>query len=147
MITRFIDYFDCIYLLELKLTDTTNTARSTSYLERYFLIIEMISILTLWIVHLYVATFQQHLQMENTSLFWNDFRLHEDFLHAFGYALSRPCHELTLTCLVCTYCRSYLCPRSWLVTMCDIWQAVGVGSIMNATCGTIFILFLIARTT
>ena len=44
---RFIDYFDCIYLLELKLTDTTNTARSTSYLERYFLIIEMISILTL----------------------------------------------------------------------------------------------------
>ena len=35
MIKRFIDYFDCIYLLELKLTDTTNTARSTSYLERY----------------------------------------------------------------------------------------------------------------
>ena len=35
MIKRCIDYFDCIYLLELKLTDTTNTARSSSYLERY----------------------------------------------------------------------------------------------------------------
>jgi hypothetical protein len=34
--SRFIDLFDCIYLLELKLTDTTNTARYTSYLERYF---------------------------------------------------------------------------------------------------------------
>jgi hypothetical protein len=33
--SRFIDHFDCIPLLELKLTDTTNTARSTSYLERY----------------------------------------------------------------------------------------------------------------
>jgi hypothetical protein len=32
----FIDHFDCIYLLELSLTDTTNTARYTSYLERYF---------------------------------------------------------------------------------------------------------------
>jgi len=31
-----IDYFDCIDLLEHKLTDPTNTARSTSYLERYF---------------------------------------------------------------------------------------------------------------
>ena len=34
--SRFIDHFECIFLLELKLTDTTNTARYTSYLERYF---------------------------------------------------------------------------------------------------------------
>ena len=34
--SRFIDHFDFIYILELKLTDTTNTATSTSYLERYF---------------------------------------------------------------------------------------------------------------
>jgi hypothetical protein len=45
--SSFIDHFDCIHLLEHKLIDSTNTARSTSYLERYFLIIEMISILTL----------------------------------------------------------------------------------------------------
>jgi hypothetical protein len=40
------------------------------------------------------------------------------------------------TCLVCTYCRSYLRPRAWLVTICDIWPVVGVSSIMNATCGS-----------
>jgi hypothetical protein len=33
--STFIDHFDCIYLIELKLTDTTNTVRYNSYLERY----------------------------------------------------------------------------------------------------------------
>jgi hypothetical protein len=30
----------------------------------------------------------------------------------------------------------FICLRSWLVTMSDIWPVVGVSSIMNATCGT-----------
>jgi hypothetical protein len=33
--SRFIGHFDCIYLIELKLTDTTNTVRYTWYLECY----------------------------------------------------------------------------------------------------------------
>jgi len=33
--SRFIDHFYCIYLIELKLTDTTNTVRYTSYLKHY----------------------------------------------------------------------------------------------------------------
>ena len=30
----------------------------------------------------------------------------------------------------------FVCRRSWLVTMCDIWPVVGISSIINATCGT-----------
>jgi hypothetical protein len=38
---------------------------------------------TLWIFHLYVTKFQQHLQMEYTSLSWSDVRLHQDRVHEF----------------------------------------------------------------
>ena len=31
---------------------------------------------------------------------------------------------------------NFVSPRSWLVTMCDIWAVVGMNSMMNATCGT-----------
>ena len=73
--SRFIDFFDRIYLPELELKRTTNSDRSTSYLERiFFSIKDMISIFTLRIFHLYVATFQQHLQMDYTSLSWSDVR-------------------------------------------------------------------------
>ena len=79
---------------------------------------------TLWVFQIYVATFQQHLQVEYTSLSWNDVRLHQDRLHEFCFPLSIPCHEWTLICLVCTDCWSlysrspkgewgilfYLCP-------------------------------------
>ena len=30
----------------------------------------------------------------------------------------------------------FMCLRSLLVTMCDIWPVVGVSRVMNATCGT-----------
>ena len=51
---------------------------------------------------LYVATFQQHLQMNYSSHSWNDVRVHE-----FCYPLSSLCHKWTLICLVCTDCRSF----------------------------------------
>jgi len=93
----------------------------------------MILIFTLWIFHLYVATFQQHLQMEYTSLSWNDVRLHQGRLHQFCYALSCLCYWYVRFVLIAGHC---ICHRSWLVTMCDIWPVVGVSSIMNATCRT-----------
>jgi len=96
----------------------------------------MISIFILWIFHLYEATFKQHLEMDYTSLSWNDVRLHEDRIHEFAYPLSSLCHEWTPMCSVCNNRRSYFCLRSWLVTMCDIWPVDGVFSMMNAHCGT-----------
>jgi len=30
----------------------------------------------------------------------------------------------------------FICLRSWLVTMCDIWPIFGVSSIMKSNCGT-----------
>jgi len=93
----------------------------------------MILIFTLWIFHLYVATFQQHLQMEYTSLSCNDVRLHQDRLHKLCYPLSCLCYWYVRLVLIAGHC---ICHRSWLVTMCDIWPVVGVSSIMNATCRT-----------
>jgi hypothetical protein len=49
----------------------TCTSKSTVR-ERNFTTNEMISIFPLWPFHLYVATFQQHLHMEYTSLRWYD---------------------------------------------------------------------------
>ena len=95
------------------------------------------SIFTLWFFHLYVATFQQQLQMEYTSLSWNNVRLHQDRLHEFCYPLSILCHKCTLICLVSTDCRS--CHLSSLMTsqnVWHIWPAVGVSNIMVVTCGT-----------
>jgi len=103
-------------------------------LNETFLIKETISIFSLWIFHLYVATFKQLLQMDYTSLRWNDVRLHVDRLREFSYPLSSLCHELILLCSVCTDCMSFF--SSWLVTIFDIWLVVGVISMMNATCGT-----------
>ena len=68
--------------------------------ERNLLIKKMISIFTLWIFHLYVAAFHQHLQMDYISLSWNDVRLYE-----FRNPWSRLCHVWALICLVCTDCR------------------------------------------
>jgi hypothetical protein len=67
--------------------------------------------------------------MEYTSLTWNDVRFHNDRLREFSYPLSRTFHEWTLICY-------FICLRSWLVTMCDIWPVAGISSIINATCGT-----------
>jgi hypothetical protein len=50
---------------------------------------EMISILPLYIVHLYGAPFQQHLHMDFKSLSWNDVHLHELDIR---YPLSSSCH-------------------------------------------------------
>ena len=90
----------------------------------------------MWIFHIYVATFQQHLQMGYTSLSWNDVRFHQDRLHEFYYPLSCLCYKWTLICLVCTDCRSFY--LSSLMTCHHVWHitAVGVNSIINATCGT-----------
>ena len=77
----------------------------------------------MWIFHLYVATFQQHLHMEYTSLSWNDCQLHDDRLHEFGYPFSILCHKWTLICLVCTNCRS--CLLFWLMTCHHMWHMIG----------------------
>jgi len=87
-------------------------------LNETFLIKEMISIFSLWISHLYVVPFKQHLQMDYTSLSWNDVRLHGDLLHEFSYPLSSLCHKWTLICSVCTDYRSFL--SSWLM-----WHITG----------------------
>jgi len=55
---------------------------------------------------------------------------------SFCHPLSRLGHEWTLICLVCTDCSHFICLRSWLVTVCDIWPVFGVSSIMNSNCGT-----------
>jgi hypothetical protein len=68
-----------IYPIELEIKDTTDTARSASYLNLHLEIdsegrlrtkpydTEMISIFILWTVHFYVATSQQNLRMEFIS--------------------------------------------------------------------------------
>ena len=68
-----------IYPIELEIKDTTDTARSASYLNLHLEIdsegrlrtkpydTEMISIFLLWTVHFYVATSQQNLRMEFIS--------------------------------------------------------------------------------
>jgi hypothetical protein len=80
--SRLGDFVDRIYLIELEIKDTTDTARTVSYIdlhldltvrtgkERNFTIKERISIFPLWtsIDMLYVATFQQHLHMEYISM-------------------------------------------------------------------------------
>ena len=44
--------------------------------------------MTLWIFHIYVATFHQHLQMEYTSPSWSDVRFNQDHLYELCYPLS-----------------------------------------------------------
>jgi hypothetical protein len=75
----FGDFVDRIYPIELEIKDTTDTDSSASYLDLHleidsegrlrtkFYTKEIISIFPLWTFHLYVATFQQHLQMEYIS--------------------------------------------------------------------------------
>ena len=82
--SRFGDFVDRIYPIELEIKDSTVTDRSASYLDLHleidsegrlrtkFKTKEMISIFPLWTFHLYVATFQQHLHMEYISLRWYD---------------------------------------------------------------------------
>ena len=77
---KFGDFVDRIYTIELEINDTTDTARSSSYLDLHleidnepnFTTKEMISIFSLWTIHLYEATFQQHLHMECISFRWSD---------------------------------------------------------------------------
>ena len=82
--SRYGDFVDRIYPIELEIKDTTDTDMSASYLDlhlaidsegrlrRNFTTKEMISIFPLWTFHLYVATFKQHLHMEDISLSWYD---------------------------------------------------------------------------
>ena len=75
-ISRFGDFVDRIFPIELEIKDTTDTEMSAQYLDlhlendsdgrlkRNFMTIEMISIFPLWTFHLFVATFHQHLYME-----------------------------------------------------------------------------------
>ena len=84
--SRFGDFVNRIYPIELEIKDTTDTDRSVSYLDLHLDIDsegrlrtklhdftkEMISIFPSWTFHSYVATFQQHLHMEYISLSWND---------------------------------------------------------------------------
>ena len=44
--------------------------QSVKFIRHLYIYPEMISIFPLWTFHLYVATFQQHLHMEYTSLSW-----------------------------------------------------------------------------
>ena len=71
--SRFGDFVDRIYPIELEIKDTKDTDRSASYLDLHLEIDSegrlrtakvIISILPLWTSHSYVATFQQHLYME-----------------------------------------------------------------------------------
>jgi len=78
--SRFGDFVDRIYPIELEIKDTTDTDMSASYLDLHIKIEsdrrlrtklydkEMISIFPLWTFHLYVAIFQQPLHMEYISL-------------------------------------------------------------------------------
>ena len=81
--SRLGDFIDRIYPIELEIKDTTDTDRSSSYLDLHletdsegwkwtFTTKEMISIFPLWTFHLYVVTLQQHLHMEYISLSWYD---------------------------------------------------------------------------
>ena len=91
--SKFGDFVDRIYPIELEIKDTTDTTRSPSYLDLHLEIDRedrlrtnlydkgMISILPLWIFHLYVATFQQHLHMEYIFLLLiRYYRAFESFL-------------------------------------------------------------------
>ena len=74
----------CIYPIEFEIKDTTDTARSVSYLDLHpeidsddwlrtnFATEEMISIFPLWTFLLYIATFHQLLHMEYVALLWFD---------------------------------------------------------------------------
>ena len=82
--SKFRDFFNLIYPIELEIKDITDADISASYLDidlaidnegwigRICTTKEMISIFPLWIFNLYVATFQQHLHMEYISLSWFD---------------------------------------------------------------------------
>ena len=82
--SKFRDFFNRIYPIELEIKDITDADMSASYLDidlaidnegwigRICTTKEMISIFPLWIFNLYVATFQQHLYMEYISLSWFD---------------------------------------------------------------------------
>ena len=86
--SRFGDFIDRIYPIELEIKDTTDTDRSASYLDLHLDIDSEgrlrtklydkgdVSIFPLWTFHLYVATFQQHLHMEHISLSWYDIPEH-----------------------------------------------------------------------
>ena len=113
--SRFIEYFDCICLPEIELRDTTNAARSTSYIERSsfnkrvysnFLVVHFpficSNIQTAPGDGLYVYQLKRCSASCGSPSFFN-------------YPLSSLCHEWTLICSVCTYCRSFL--RSWLICL------------------------------
>ena len=80
--SRFGDFVDRIYPIELEIKDTTDTDRSDSYLDLRLEVDSEGRLRTtlydrrddsnfpLWTFHLYVATFQQHLHMEYISLRW-----------------------------------------------------------------------------
>ena len=80
--SRFGDFVDHIYPIELVIKDTTDPDMSTSYLDlhlqidsdgrlrTHFTTKEMISIFPIWTFHVYLATFQHHLHMEYISLSW-----------------------------------------------------------------------------
>jgi hypothetical protein len=61
-------YFDSIYPIEFEIKNTTDTARSASYLENDTededLRQEMISIFPLWTFHLNVATCQHYFRVQ-----------------------------------------------------------------------------------
>ena len=78
--SKFCDFVDHIYPIELEIKDTTDTAMSASYLNIQLEIDsysrlrtklydkkELLSISPLRTFHLYVATFQQHMHMEYKS--------------------------------------------------------------------------------
>ena len=82
--SRFGDFVDRIYPIELEIKDTTDTDRFASYLDLH-LEIDNEGLLRTKLYdtrndfnfpivnfHLYVATFQQHLYMEYISLRWYD---------------------------------------------------------------------------
>jgi len=81
---RFGDFLDRIYLIELKIKDTTDTYISASYLDLHLEIEsewrlktehydkKMITIFPQWTFDWYAAAFHQRLYMEYISLSWSD---------------------------------------------------------------------------
>jgi hypothetical protein len=76
---RFGDFVDGIYPIDFKINDTTDAARSASYLHleidsesSFRTTKEMVLIFPLWTFQLYVTKFQQHPHMEYISLSWYD---------------------------------------------------------------------------
>ena len=76
--------------------------------------------------------------MDHSFFSWNDVRLHQVRLHfviLYRDGITNE-HWYVRYVWFVLITGHFICLRSWLVTMCDIWPVVGVSSIMNSNGGT-----------